>query len=243
MKTTKERITNRSIRTVAAIALAVAMAITSIQAGVVADFPISSFTGGISGFGSGSYRPAQTFVALGSGELDTISVALAQNGSVLPNHVVVEFRSTAAGTPSSSILASSTINGSLFAGVQPGSPVMLTASFSSYHIGLTSGSTYAFSLRTDDSGYAFACGSGAYIVYNYPGGSLFDSSSSGTTWTAQPLYDMNFQVTSVPEPSALVLIGLGALAALRAGGLSQRDNRYLGGCAPNRSPAEISVDK
>jgi hypothetical protein len=212
MKNVDFRKTCNVKRVVGVIALTVGITTDQAFSGyTVADFPVSPFTGGIAGFGSGSYMPAQTFTALGSGELQGISLALAQNGPVLPNHIVVEFRNTVSDIPSPSILASATIDGNLLAGVQPGSPVMLTADFSSYHINLSSSSTYAFSLRTDDAGFAEACGSGAYVVYNYAGGSLFDSFNSGTSWNPQSLYDINFQITVVPEPSAFGLVGLGVL--------------------------------
>jgi hypothetical protein len=216
MKNSKRKQIRCSMSIAVAIALAFALANATARGEVVADFPISSFTGGIAFFGSGSFRPAQTFTALDSGELQTISVALAQNGPVLPSHVVVEFRSTFSDIPSSSILATSTVDGSLLAG----SPVMLSADFSAFHISLSAGSIYAFSLRTDDAGAASACGSGAYIAYPYNGGAEFASFDSGITWSAQSLYDLNFQVTSVPEPTTLLLFGLGGVIAAR-----KRQNR------------------
>jgi hypothetical protein len=178
---------------------------------IVADYPISPYTGGIAGFDSGSFSPAQTFTALGSGELQDITIALAEDGPTPPNDVVVEFRSTVNGVPSSTVLASATINGSLLAGIEPGSPVMLSADFSSYQINVVSNSVYAFSLRTD-TGFAFGCGSGNNYLYNYTDGSLFTSYDSGTTWSAQSLYSLNFEVTASPEPSTIALVGIGALA-------------------------------
>ena len=186
----------------------------------VADFPISSYSGGIAGFDSGSFRPAQTFTALEGGVLQSISVALAQDGSTPPNHVVVEFRSTEDDMPSSTILASATIDGNLLAGVEPGSPVMLSADFSPYTIDLVSGSVYAFSLRIDE-GYAFGCGHGNNYRDYYSGGSLFVSFDSGTTWSEDLPYNLNFQVTAVPEPSALALIG-SVMLAISSGLLDRR---------------------
>jgi hypothetical protein len=187
----------------------------------VAEFPVSSLTGGIAGFGLGSFSPAQTFTVMGSGELQDISLALAQDGPALPNHVVIEFRNTVDGAPSSFVVASATISGSLLMGVEPGSPVMLTADFSSYHISLSSGSAYAFSLRTDNAGFAFACGSGAYFGHNYAGGSMFVTYDSGTTWQAKSSYDINFQITAIPEPSTPALIGMGVTVVL-FGSLTRR---------------------
>ena len=231
---TKRPFRTSSIHIALAIVAIVALPITAVR-GVpitVAAFPVSSFTGGIAFFTStiDTYRPAQTFTALGSGTLAGISVALSQNGPTLPANVIVEFRQTLAGVPASTVLASAMINGSLLAGVQPGSPVMLTADFSGDGIYLTAGSTYAFSLRIGGPGAAGACGSGAYIAYPYNGGSLFDSSDSGATWRAQPLYDLNFQVTaSVPEvsstlallcPTVLMLFALTTGLQKPEGGLS-----------------------
>jgi hypothetical protein len=213
MNKAKMKLTFRTIRVVGKIVLAVNLTIISAQATslyTVAEFPVSSFTENT--FGFSSTGPAQTFTALLGGELQDISVALAQNGSILPSHVIVELRGTTAGTPSSFILASASINGNLLAGVDPGSPVMLSADFSSYHIHLGSGTVYAFSLRTDDGHSAYACGSDFYIVHNYLGGMLFNP--SGTTWSPQSLYDINFKVTAVPEPAAPALIVMGSLAIL-----------------------------
>ena len=88
-------------------------------------------------------------------------MALAQNGPTLPANVIVEFRQTLAGVPTSTVLASALINGNLLAGVQPGAPVMLTADFSGDGIRLVAGAVYAFSLRIGGQGVADACGSGA----------------------------------------------------------------------------------
>jgi PEP-CTERM motif len=216
MKTNTKGKANWAVKVIFGVALAVAQLGTTAQAITiysVADYPISPYTGGIAGFGSGPFNPAQTFTALGSGELQDITIALAADGPIttVPNNVVVEFRSTVNGTPSSTVLASADINGSLLANIEPGSPVMLSADFSTYQINLVSGSVYAFSLQTD-TGYAFGCGSGNNYLYNYTGGSLFASYDSGTTWSAQSLYSMNFEVTASPEPSTIALVGIGALA-------------------------------
>ncbi|HEX5220105.1 MAG TPA: PEP-CTERM sorting domain-containing protein [Verrucomicrobiae bacterium] len=195
------------------IALMLALSVSIVRADIVADFPFRPDTGGgIAGFTQGPFQPAQTFYSLGSGQLQSVSIALAQNGPQLPNHIFVDFRLTQAGIPSS-ILGTATIDGGLVAGVQPGAPVMLAADFTSLNIQITAGETYAFSLRTDGNA-AFASGSGAYIAYPYPGGSLFSSHDFGTTWSAEPLYDLNFQVTAVPEPSALALL-LAGISLLR----------------------------
>jgi hypothetical protein len=223
MKKTKKQFKKCFFRVSLAVLAAFTFAITTVQAIpiTVAGFPISSFTGGIAGFTSSidSFRPAQTFTALNSGDLAGISVALAQNGPTLPANVIVEFRQTLAGVPTSTVLASAMINGSLLSGVQPGSPVMLTADFSADNIWLKAGSIYSFSLRIGGQGAADACGSGAYIAYPYSGGSLFASSDSGATWGAQSLYDMNFKVTAtVPDESCtmtLLLLSMLALFALK----------------------------
>jgi hypothetical protein len=88
---TKKPFRTSSIHVALAIAAIVTLPITVVR-GVpftVAGFPVSSFTGGIAGFTStiDTYRPAQTFTALGSGALAGISVALAQNGPTLPASV------------------------------------------------------------------------------------------------------------------------------------------------------------
>jgi hypothetical protein len=192
---------------IAAIAVFLAPAKAIAQGKIVADFPVSPFTGGIVFFDSGPFTPAQTFTPLHGGELLTIYVALAHNGPILPNQVIIDFRETVAGLPSSSVLASASVDGSLLWGVEPSAPLLLGADFTGSGIDLIAGSVYAFSLRIDGPGAAAGAGSGGY-----DGGSVFTSPDLGATWTPQPLYDMNFQVTIVPEPATVGFLALGALA-------------------------------
>jgi hypothetical protein len=127
------------------------------------------------------------------------------------------------GVPSSTVLASATINGSVLANVEPASPVWLSADFSSFQINLVSGSVYAFSLQTD-TGDASGCGSGNNYFVNYAGGSLFSSYDSGATWSADSLYNLNFEVTASPEPSTQALVEIGALAIFFSACSRQRVN-------------------
>jgi len=197
------------VRTLQATAALISL-ITSLRADIAADFPFrAQGGGGIAGFASGPFQPAQTFFSLASGELQFVSIALALNGAHPPNQMVVDFRETRNGNPST-VVATALIDGSHLEGVPPSKPVMLTADFSDWHISLVTGNSYAFSLRTDANG-AFACGSGVYPSSPYPGGSLFNSFDFGATWTVQPFYDLSFQVTTVPEPAVITLLGTALL--------------------------------
>lgn len=162
-------------------------------------------TGGISDVAAVD-QAAQTFTALEGGELATISVALWKNGPVLPAEVLVDFRLTSGGLPGP-IVATASIPSNAIG--TPAYPYNETADFSSYHISLSAGSVYAFSLRAPngDPGHAYAGGSGDI----YPGGGSYYSLDSGNSWLEQTGYDLTFAVTAVPEPSIAAFAGLAVL--------------------------------
>jgi hypothetical protein len=83
MKTIVDGKVNWAVRVILGVSFAATQVATTAQANTiytVADYPISRYTGGVAFFGSGPFSPAQTFTALGSGELQDITIALAADG-------------------------------------------------------------------------------------------------------------------------------------------------------------------
>jgi hypothetical protein len=153
-------------------------------------------------------QAAQTFTVLKGGELATISLHLGRNGPVLPSQVLVDIRLTSGGLPGS-ILATASIPANSIGTTQY---YNLTADFSTYHISLSEGSLYAFSLRAPegDPGHAYAAGSGD----RYPDGGSYYSLDAGNSWLQQTGYDLTFTITAVPEPSVAMLAGFAGVILL-----------------------------
>jgi hypothetical protein len=196
------------IRSAAFAAAAILLSATTGNSAVpytVAENPI--MLGGISDVAAVD-QAAQTFTALQSGELASISVGLMRNGPQLPSQILVDIRLTSGGQPGS-ILATASIPTTSI-GLTSSYP--FTADFSAYHVTLSAGSLYALSLRAPDGdlGHAMAAGSGD----NYPGGGSYYTSDSGHSWIQQTGYDLTFAVTAVPEPSATALTALAGLILL-----------------------------
>jgi hypothetical protein len=93
--------------------------------------------------------------------------------------LTVEIRTTSGGSPTSTVLATTTM-----AGFSSGAPTFYSALFSA-PAALTSGTTYAYVLRLAADR---ATGTYAALRSNnsqYPGGSLLVSNNSGASWSAQ----------------------------------------------------------
>jgi hypothetical protein len=162
-----------------------------------------------------TYVPAQTFTTTGGGELASVSVSLAANGGP-PSSVLVEIRTVSGGFPTATVLGSASIPSPALTGT----PQDFVADFSGSGVNLSALASYAMVLSMPDGG-AWACGE---FNGTYPGGLLVQSFDSGATFSPTFIpHDMQFTVTTVPEPSTSILIAFGMLAPFAAG---RRRNRH-----------------
>ncbi len=146
---------------------------------------------GVFGINGGSFQAGQTFNPTASGQLGEISVLLAQGGSQ-PTTIFVDFRTTQSGVPTSTVLGTATISGSLLTST----PTLLSADFTLLNLPISAGTEYAFTLRTSPGG------GGAYIsgdlANGYAADAAFMSQDFGATWGppgSPNNYDIAFQVS------------------------------------------------
>jgi hypothetical protein len=186
----------------------------AVGADVVAQYTAPN-NGNLAGFNSSTpwYVPAQTFTTTGGGEVADVTVSLAANGP-LPSYVLVELRTVSGGFPTATVLGSASIASPALTGV----PQDFTADFSSSGVNLLPSTSYAIALTTD--GGAWACGE---FYGTYAGGLLTQSFDSGATFSATYYpHDLQFTVTTVPEPASAAMLLVGALWWLASGRLRNR---------------------
>ncbi len=165
----------------------------------------------VSGFNDGTtFMPAQVFTATVAGNLSKISVGV---WSTSATELLVELRSTSGGLPTSTVLATQSIN----PGIAFADQTLHTADFSTSGISLVANTQYAISLRTVNNAVNVAW-SGDF-TNPYAGGDFAVSSNNGTSWLQQSLPEAVFRVTvtAVPEPASccLVCMGIGLIVMKR----------------------------
>jgi len=153
------------------------------------------------GIAGASFQAGQTFAPTESGQLAEIAILLTQAGS-RPTSVFVDLRTTQSGVPTSTVLGTATISGSLLTST----PVLLSADFRALKLPISAGTQYAFTLRTSSGG------GGVYVfgdlVNGYAAGAAFVSQDSGATWGPPGIpndYDIGFHVTASQEVPSLVV--------------------------------------
>ena len=180
---------------------------------------------------------AQTFTISGGGILSRVAVAVS-NTSGTTSPLTFDLRNTVGGVPvadDSLVLARITLPASAVPPIYPQSPSdYLIFDVSSFNIAVSPGEVLAFDLGkrtpvTNSYGAIYNTGDrykggGAFTRYpGQPGGFLPNASS-----------DIGFIVYAVPEPSSLVMLGLGMWATLafvgksRIGGAVERSGGFDG---------------
>ena len=180
-----------------------------------------------------SGQRAQTFTAGLTGTLDSIALRLFRSDFAdVAQSFTVAIHDTAAGTPGSSILGSTT----MALGALPTSGAEFTSfDFSALGIAMNTGVSYAIVLSTTHPLLYSPGWSGRRDSSSYTGGEMFLSNNGGSTWTPQgsvgpgsPGFDGFFrtfvETTQVPEPSTLALLSIGFFGM----GLARRRMRRSG---------------
>ncbi len=196
----------------ASIALLLALATSSADAGIIVASNTPAADGAVYGVGyTGTFAAAQTFTTTAGGTLESVSMRFAANGSV-PNSIAVDFYGTGAGGTPASLLGTAVVPSPSLGAILG----WYTADFASLGISLLGGTSYAIRARPGAPG---GIDIGAATSNTYGGGVSWTSIDSGATWTASPYgYDISFVVTAVPEPGTLALccLALIGLAPIRA---------------------------
>lgn len=172
-----------------------------------------------------SFRAAQTFTAMETGTLGSLSLLLSRNGLIVPDLVPFELRRTdATGAPGEVIVRLSLAG---FRLTDRTSPVFQEVDFTGAGIPIEAGVSYALMPILDPSVGIHAGGVAWHGTITGPGvipggeaipdslgyadGKLWESFDAGMTWNAKEKADLGFEVRLVPEPGTGSLLLLGAI--------------------------------
>ena len=177
--------------------------------------PASPFIAALPG---GTSWSGQTFLAGSSGQVGLVTL-LGQSFGAAPASVTFQLRTVSAGLPTSTVLGTISLAGSV---LNPSALSEFSADFTSLNISLNAGDQYAILLSSSSTIALGGSNDG------YAGGQQILSNNGGSTFGAfAPARDLYFTValaaSPVPEPStygifgAVALVGVAAFARRRAG--------------------------